>query len=159
MTPKSKKNNFKAKQRARRFAMQAIYQWHLTQEKFSSIQAKFLAQEEMVSVDTAYFLLLVQGVLKNQESLDNHLQQLLDRPLKELGLVELAILRLGTYELFECPEVPYKVVLNESIELAKMFGANDSYKYINGILNLLAKKNRSLEYTHSKEILGKTSRE
>jgi transcription antitermination protein NusB len=159
MTLKSKKNNFKAKQRARRFAMQAIYQWHLTQEKFSSIQAKFLAQEEMVSVDTTYFLLLVQGVLKDQELLDNHLQQLLDRPLKELGLVELAILRLGTYEMLECPGVPYKVVINESIELAKMFGATDSYKYINGILNLLAKKNRSLEYTHSKGILGKTSQE
>ena len=159
MTLKSKKNNFKAKQRARRFAMQAIYQWHLTQEKFSGIQAKFLSQEEMVSVDTAYFLLLVQGVLKDQELLDNHLQQLLDRPLKELGLVELAILRLGTYEMLECPEVPYKVVINESIELAKMFGAMDSYKYINGILNLLAKKNRPLEYTHSKGILGKTSQE
>lgn len=146
MTLKSKKNNFKAKQRARRFAMQAIYQWHLTQENFSAIQARFLVQEEMVSVDTAYFLLLVQGVLKDQESLDNHLQQLLDRPLKELDLVELAILRLGAYELLECAEVPYKVVLNESIELAKMFGATDSYKYINGVLHLLAKKNRSLEY-------------
>jgi transcription antitermination protein NusB len=145
MTLKSKKNNFKAKQRARRFAMQAIYQWHLTQEKFSDIQAKFLDQEEMMSVDTTYFLLLVQGVLREHVSLDNHLQQCLDRPLKELDLVELAILRLGAYELLECVEVPYKVVLNESIELAKMFGATDSYKYINGILHLLAKKNRSLE--------------
>ncbi|OIZ95619.1 N utilization substance protein B [Candidatus Rickettsiella isopodorum] len=146
MTLKSKKNNFKSKQRARRFAMQAIYQWHLTQENFSAIQAKFLAQEEMVSVDTAYFVLLVQGVLKEQASLDSHLQQCLDRPLKELDLVELAILRLGAYELLECAEVPYKVALNESIELAKMFGATDSYKYINGILDLLAKKNRPLEY-------------
>ena len=159
MTQKSKKNNFKAKQRARRFAMQAIYHWHLTQENCSAIQSKFLAQEEMVSVDTAYFLLLVQGVLKDQEALDKHLQQFLDRPLRELGLVELAILRLGVYELLECLEVPSKVVLNESIELAKMFGATDSYKYINGILDLLAKKNRSLEYTHNKGILGKTSRE
>lgn len=145
MTLKSKKSNFKARQRARRFAMQAIYQWHLTQEPFSTIQAKFLAQEEMVSVDIAYFLLLVQGILTDRESLDRHLQQFLDRPLKELDLVELAILRLGAYELFECPEIPYKVVLNESIELAKMFGATDSYKYINGILHLLAKKNRMSE--------------
>ncbi|MCH9754270.1 MAG: transcription antitermination factor NusB, partial [Gammaproteobacteria bacterium] len=99
-----------------------------------------------VSVDTAYFVLLVQGVLKEQTSLDSHLQQCLDRPLKELDLVELAILRLGAYELLECAEVPYKVALNESIELAKMFGATDSYKYINGILDLLAKKNRPLEY-------------
>lgn len=159
MTLKSKKNNFKAKQRARRFAMQAIYQWHLTQEKFSVIQSKFLAQEEMVSVDTAYFILLVQGVLKDYESLDRHLEPFLDRPLKELGLVEWAILRLGTYELLECSEIPYKVVLNESIELAKLFGATDSYKYINGVLHLLAKKNRSLEYTHSHEILGKVPRE
>lgn len=143
MTLKLKKNNFKAKQRARRFAMQALYQWHLTQEDFSAIQAKFLAQEEMVSVDTAYFLLLVQGVLKGRDAIDNHLIPFLDRPLKELDLVELAILRLGAYELLECPEVPYKVVLNESIELAKMFGATDSYKYINSILHLLAKKNRS----------------
>lgn len=154
---KSKKNNFKAKQRARRFAMQAIYQWHLTQEKFSVIQSKFLAQEEMVSVDTAYFLLLVQGVLKDQETLDTHLQQFLDRPLKELGLVELAILRLGVYELLECSEVPYKVVLNESIELAKMFGATDSYKYINGILHRVVRKNRFLEYSHNNGIIGKTS--
>lgn len=146
MTLKSKKNNnFKPKQRARRFAMQAIYQWHLTQEKFSVIQARFLHQEEMVSVDTAYFLLLVQGVLQDQTSLDKHLQECLDRPLKELDLVELAILRLAAYELLQCAEVPYKVVLNEFIELAKMFGATDSYKYVNGILHLLAKKNRPTE--------------
>lgn len=145
MTLKSKKNSFKAKQRARRFAMQAIYQWHLTHEKFSVIQAKFLDQEEMVSVDTAYFILLVQGVLRDQVSLDNHLQPCLDRSLKELDLVELAILRLGAYELLECVEVPYKVVLDESIELAKIFGATDSYKYVNGILHSLAKKNRPLE--------------
>ena len=145
MTLKSKKNKVKAKQRARRFAMQAIYQWHLTQEKFSAIQSKFLAQEEMVSVDTAYFLLLVQGVLKDQEALDKYLQQFLDRPLKELGLVELAILRLGVYELLKCFEVPYKVVLNESIELAKIFGATDSYKFINSVLHRVAQKSRSLE--------------
>lgn len=145
MTLKLKKNNFKAKQRARRFAMQAIYQWHLTQEDFTSIQSKFLAQEEMVSVDTTYFLLLVQGVLKDRGSIDNYLMEFLDRPLKELDLVELAILRLGVYELLECLEVPYKVVLNESIELAKMFGATDSYKYVNGTLHLLAKKIRFKE--------------
>jgi len=146
MILKLKKNNFKAKQRARRFAMQALYQWHLTQENFSAIQAKFLAQEEMISVDTAYFILLVQGVLNDRDSLDNHLMEFLDRPLKELDLVELAILRLGAYELLECPEVPYKVILNESIELAKMFGATDSYKYINSILHCFAKKIRSMEY-------------
>ena len=133
MTLKPKKNNFKAKQRARRFAMQAIYQGHLTQGDTTVITEKFLAQEEMVSVDTAYFLSLVQGVLEDKVSLDTQLQLL-------------AILRLGAYELSQHPEVPYKVILNESIELAKMFGATDSYKYINGILHLLAKKIRVLEF-------------
>jgi transcription antitermination protein NusB len=146
MIQKLKKNNFKTKQRARRFAMQAIFQWHLTQEDFSTIQTKFLTQEEMISVDTAYFLYLVQGVLKNQDIIDKHLTQFLDRPCNELDLVELAILRLGAYELLECTEVPYKVVLNESIELAKTFGATDSYKYINSILHCLAKKTRAIEY-------------
>lgn len=145
MTLRPKKNNFKAKQRARRFALQAIYQWQLTQEKFSAIQAKFLAQEEMVSVDTAYFTLIVQGVLDDQAALDSYLQPFVDRPLSKLDWVELAILRLGTYELLKCKDVPYKVVLNEAIELAKMFGATDSYKYINGILHLIAQKNRSIE--------------
>lgn len=146
MTQQSKKNNFKAKQRARRFAMQAIYQWHLTNDNFPTIERKFLAQEEMISVDTAYFISLVQGVLKQHESLDVQIQCFLDRPLKELDLVELAILRLAAFELSQHPEVPYKVVLNEAIELAKIFGATDSYKYINGILHLLAKQNRVLEF-------------
>ncbi len=139
MTLRPKKNNFKAKQRARRFALQAIYQWQLTQESFSAISAKFLAQEEMVSVDTAYFTLIVQAIL------DSYLQPFVDRPLSKLDWVELAILRLGTYELLKCKDVPYKVVLNEAIELAKMFGATDSYKYVNGILHLIAQKNRSVE--------------
>lgn len=146
MTQKLKKNNFKAKQRARRFAMQAIYQWHLTRDNFSVIEQKFLAQEEMISVDTDYFLMLVQGVFKQHECLDAQIQLLLDRPFKELGLVELAILRLATFELSHYLAVPYKVVLNEAIELAKEFGATDSYKYINGILHLLAKQNRPLEF-------------
>lgn len=149
MTQQSKKNNFKARQRARRFAMQAIYQWHLTNADFSTIERKFLAQEEMVSVDKVYFISLLQGVLEQYKLLDAQMQLFLDRPLKELDLVELAILRLATFELLYHPEIPYKVILNEAIELAKTFGATDSYKYINGILHCLAKQNRALEFTNS----------
>ncbi|OIZ97947.1 N utilization substance protein B [Rickettsiella grylli] len=145
MIQKSKKNNFKAKQRARRFAVQAIYQWQLTQETFSVIQTKFLAQEEMKSVDTAYFTLIVQGILNDHELLDRYLQPFIDRPLCQLDWVEWAILRLGTYELLNCSEIPYKVILNEAIELAKMFGATDSYKYVNGILHRIAEKNRAID--------------
>lgn len=145
MSSKPKKNNFKAKKRARRFAMQAIYQWQLTQHTFSEIEKQFLSQEEMISVDTAYFCDLVRGIIENQSFLDQHLQVFLDRPLKGLDLVECAILRLATYELCYQPELPYKVVLNEAIELAKEFGATEGHKYVNGILHQLAQKMRPLE--------------
>jgi transcription antitermination protein NusB len=145
MTLKLKKNNFKAKQRARRFAMQAIYQWQLTQHSFSEIEKQFLAQEEMISVDTAYFCTLVQGIMHEHDYLDQQLQIFLDRPLKEVDLVELAILRLAAYELYKQAELPYKVILNEAIELAKCFGATEGHKYVNGILHQLALKLRPLE--------------
>lgn len=147
MMSKPKKNNFKARQRARRFAMQAIYQWQLTQHTFSEIEKQFLAQEEMVSVDTAYFCDLVRGIIENHPALDEQLQVFLDRPLKELDLVECAILRLAAFELCHQPELPYKVILNEAIELAKCFGATDGHKYVNGILHQVAQKVRPLEFS------------
>lgn len=148
MMSKPKKNNFKAKQRARRFAMQAIYQWQLTQHTFSEIEKQFLSQEEMISVDTAYFCDLVRGIIENHSSLDEQLQVfLVGRSLEKLDLVERAILRLGAYELCYQPELPYKVVLNEAIELAKCFGATDGHKYVNGVLHQLAQKVRPLEFS------------
>ncbi len=146
MISKPKKPNFKAKARARRFAMQAIYQWQLAQHSLSEIEKQFLSQEEMVSVDTDYFKTLVRGVMEQHTSLDKEVEPFLDRPLIELGPVELAILRLAAYELCKLPELPYKVVLNEAIVLAKGFAAIDSYKYINGVLHQLAKKIRPLEF-------------
>lgn len=147
MTLKPKKNNFKMKQRARRFAMQAIYQWQLTQHSFLEIKKQFLSQEEMVSVDTDYFCALVHGVIQHYELLDQQLQVFLNRPLKEVDWVELAILRLAVYELAQQPELPYKVVLNEAIELAKCFGATEGHKYVNGILHQVAHKLRPLEFS------------
>lgn len=147
MISKSKKKNIKAKQRARRFAMQAIYQWQLTLHSFADIEEQFLSREEMVSVDIAYFRTLVQGVMEQQSRLDQQLETFLDRPLKELDLVELAILRLAAYELSKEPELHYKIVLNEAIELAKCFGATDGHKYVNGILNKLARELRPSEFS------------
>lgn len=145
MKPKIKSKAFKARQRARRFAMQALYQWQLTAHSITELKQQFLAQEEMVSVDTAYFVALLEGVIQQQPVLDQQLVSALDRPLKELNLVECAILRLAVYELSQCPELPYKIVLNEAIELAKDFGAIEGYKYVNGTLHALAKKLRPLE--------------
>jgi N utilization substance protein B len=146
MTSKPKKNNFNARKRARRFAMQAIYQWQLTQHTFSEIEKQFLSQEEMISVDTVYFCDLVRGVIQYQPELDQQLQVFLDRPVKKLDLVECAILRLAAYELSHQIELPYKVILNEAIELAKCFGATDGHKYVNGILHQLAQQVRPLEF-------------
>jgi transcription antitermination protein NusB len=147
MMSKPKKTNFKAKQRARRFAMQAIYQWQLTQHSISEIEKQFLGQEEMVSVDTDYFRELVRCIIEQHAFLDQQLQSCIDRPLKELDLVELAILRLAAFELCQQAELPYKVVLNEAIELAKYFGAADGYKYVNGALHQLAQKVRPVEFS------------
>lgn len=149
MKPKIKSKSFKSRQRARRFAMQALYQWQLTAHSFAELRKQFLAQEEMVSVDTPYFEALVQGVITQQSVLDQQLVTALDRPLKELNLVECAILRLAVYELLQCPELPYKIVLNEAIELAKEFGAIEGYKYVNGTLHALARKLRPLEVNGS----------
>ncbi len=146
MTLKPKQNSIKARQRARRFAMQAIYQWQLTQHTLSEIEGQFLSQEEMVSVDTVYFQTLVRGIMACYPDLDQQLQAFLDRPVKALGFVELAVLRLAAYELCKQAEPPYKIVLNEAIELEKCFGAADGYKYINGVLHGLAHKRRPLEF-------------
>ena len=145
VTVKPKKNSIKARQRARRFAMQAIYQWHLTQQTFSELEKQFLAQEEMVSVDVDYFRLLVKQVIFYQVALDEQLKNFLDRPVQSLDFVELAILRMAAYELTYQAELPYKIILNEAIELAKCFGATDGHKYVNGILHPLARKLRPLE--------------
>lgn len=139
------KINLPARRRARRFALQAVYQWQLAQDSISVVEKQYLQQEEMVSVDVPYFQELLHGVVNQQQNLDEQLQHFLDRSLKELDPIELAILRMGAFELLERPEIPYRVVLNEAIELAKEFGATDGHKYVNGILNKLARKVRAVE--------------
>lgn len=124
-----------ARRKARKLAVQAVYSWQLTQNSFSDIEAQYLTDNDTSKVDVDYFLELFRGVGSYYKSLDEALSPFLDRPIKELDPVELAVLRIAAFELKKRMDVPYKVAINEAIELAKSFGADDSHRFVNGVLD------------------------
>lgn len=136
---------YAAKRKARRFAVQGIYEWQMSQNPSHEIEARTRAENAMHKVDLPYYHELLTQVIQQHQSLDEHIAVAIDRSLTELDAVELAILRLSTYEFREHIEIPYRVVIDEAIELAKHFGGADSYKYINGVLDKVASKLRSAE--------------
>jgi len=140
-------NSFKPKARhkARRYAMQAMYQWQMTGDNIADIEVQFLSEYETKNLDVEYFRELLHGVPANLAELDEQLAQFLDRPLSELTPIEHAVLRVGCYELLNRKDVPYKVIINEGLELAKEFGTVEGFKYVNGILDKIARAVRSDE--------------
>ncbi len=126
------------RRRARECATQAVYSWEITRNEVASILAHFLAEEDMEGVDTLLFQCLVKGAVEHIEEIDNIYAPFSDRTLDELGLIEKSILRVAVFELKYCLDVPYKVAINEAIEVGKVFGADDSHKFINGILDKVA---------------------
>ena len=102
-------------------------------------------RRELHKADVDYFRTLLRGMAANAEAMDAELEPLLDRPVRELDPVERAVLHLGAYELLHCPQTPWRVVINEAVDLAKMFGAEQSHKYINGVLDRLARRARAPE--------------
>ncbi|MGM0480702.1 MAG: transcription antitermination factor NusB [Pseudomonadota bacterium] len=124
-----------ARRKARKLAVQAVYSWQLSQNTFAEIEAQYLTDNDTSKVDVEYFLELLNGVGSYHKSLDTTLSPFLDRPINELDPVELAVLRIAAYELRERLDVPYKVAINEAIELAKSFGADDSHRFVNGVLD------------------------
>jgi len=131
--------------RARERAVQALYQWQVTGEDPQEIDVQFLAEQEMGGVDVAYFRELLRQVPHHVEELDAEYAPSLDRPPEQLDPVERAILRLGVYELKYCLQMPYRVVITEAVELAKTFGAEDGHKYVNSILDRVARRIRAVE--------------
>lgn len=127
-----------ARRHARRVLVQAVYQWQMTDADIQAVEKQFAEDGSLAKADRDFFRELLRGVLLGSEALDECFQPYLDRKLKELDKVELALLRLGTFELKERIEVPFRVVIDEYVELAKTFGAEDSHKYINGILDKLS---------------------
>ena len=132
-----------ARVRARRSAVQALYQWFLTGEPMSLIISEFEQdRKELKKADRDYFRELLAGISANSEEILDALVPVLDRSPHELDPVTRAVLHLGIYELIHQPLLPLRVVLNEAVELARMFGAEDSYKYINGVLDQAAQRLR-----------------
>lgn len=135
----------KARSKSRRNAVQALYQWQLTGADVSEIEEQFLLEHDMEKVDVEYFRELLREVPLHLHELDDHLIEYLDRPINEVDPVERAILRMSTYELEFRLDIPYKVVINEGVEMAKVFGAEHGHKYVNGILDRVAHKLRCVE--------------
>ncbi len=124
--------------KARRSAVQALYQWQMTQQAPGEIESHFIEDDSLKDMDVEYFHHLVREIPAHLPQLDNHLAPHVDRGIAEIDPVERAILRLGAFELEFHPEIPYRVVLNEAVELAKTFGAEHGHKYVNAVLDRVA---------------------
>ena len=135
---------------ARQLATQALYQWHMAKQSLNEIEAQFRVDNDFSGVDGAYFHDILTGVARQKTELDASFAPFLSIPLEELDPVELAILRLSAWELTSRIDVPYKVVINEGIELAKVFGATDGHKFVNGVLDKLAPVLRAAEVKAAK---------
>lgn len=123
------------RRRARQFAVQAVYQWQITQLNAGQIIDQFTTDQDLSKTDVPYFKELLTGVINRVESLDEKLSPYLSRKIEDVDMVDLAVLRIAMYELSCRTDVPHKVVLNEAIELAKDFATDESYKFVNGVLD------------------------
>jgi transcription antitermination protein NusB len=137
--------NRKHRQRARRLAMQAMYQWQFTQFSSADLIQNMLQEQGSMKFDQMYFEGLVTGVVEAIVMVDEALTPHLDRPLSRLNPVELAVLRIATYEMLHQLEIPFKVIINEAVELSKNYGSVQGYQYVNAVLDKLAGQHRSSE--------------
>lgn len=135
---------------ARRAAVQALYQALVNGHSPEKDALDFVTAENSDTMDSKYFMSLVEGVSKEITALDAELAHAIDRDLSEIDPVESSVLRLAVYEFIHRPEIPYRVVLNEAVELAKAFGGEKGHKYVNGVLDKIGSRLRSAEYQASK---------
>lgn len=126
------------RRRARECAVQALYSWYVSQNPAETVELAFITDQDMKGVDLPYFRKLFRQTVEHIDAVETTLRPYLDRDIGELDPIERAILRLAVYELQFEPDVPYKVAINEAIEVAKVFGADDSHKYVNGVLDKIA---------------------
>ena len=127
------------RRKARELAVQAVYSWQLSQNAVNDIETNFLVDNAARRFDIEFFQQLFRGVTSSVNDLDAMISPHVDRPLEDVDHVEKAVLRVAIFELKECLDVPYKVVINEAIELAKSFAADDSHKFVNGVLDKAVK--------------------
>ena len=134
------------RRKARHFGLQALYQWTLSGASAKDIEAEFRVDNDFQHTDGEYFSAVLKGVVGDVDALEALFSTALDRTLEELDPIERNLLRLGTFELRDRIDVPYKVVINEAVALAKKFGATDSHRYINGVLDKVARDLRTVEH-------------
>jgi N utilization substance protein B len=137
--------------RAREFALQGLYQWLLNNEDAGAIDANIREAHGFDKADAVHFDDLLHGAIKEASTLRDGLRPLIDRPIEELSPVEHAVLLIGAYELRQHAEIPYKVIINEAVELTKSFGGIDGHKYVNGVLDKLAAQVRLAEVNAAKK--------
>jgi len=134
-----------SRRRSRELALQGIYQWRLTSDDQEQIEKQIRAEKGMGRYDAEFFSKLLLGVLTQHAELETVVAMHLDRTLDELSPVEFSVLLIGAYELIHHPEIPYRVVINEAVELAKTFGGTDGHKFVNGVLDKVAAQVRAVE--------------
>ena len=139
--------DMKARRNARKHAVQAIYQWQLTQFSIREIDQQFQDDYLGKRVDTAYFQTLLHEIPTNVTQIDQAISTHISRPMQDVDPIELAVLRLATYELLFRIEIPHQVVINEALELAKTFGSQDSHRFVNGVLDKVARIARPIEFS------------
>ena len=135
----------KSRRKAREFAVQGLYQWQLTGGDAATILSQLREEKEFPKIDEEHLAVLLRGVTGQAQELDALVAPYLDRPVGELSPVEHAILLLAAYEMKHHPEIPYRVVINEAVELAKTYGGTDGHKFVNGVLDKLAAQVRAVE--------------
>ena len=128
---------------ARRCAAQALYQWMMTGQATAEIESAFISDDGLTDSDISYFRHLIEAVPERRDALEQRLHGMIERPLTQLDPVERAILLIGAYEILFRPDIPNGVAINEAVEMAHLFGATDSFKFVNGVLDRLAGESRS----------------
>jgi N utilization substance protein B len=134
-----------SRRRSRELALQGIYQWRLTNDNPEQIEKQILADKKTGRYDVEFFSKLLRGILAQHAQLETSVTTHLDRTVDELSPVEFSVLLIGAYELTHHPEIPYRVVINEAVELARTFGGTDGHKFVNGVLDKLAAQVRTVE--------------
>ena len=127
----------KSRRKAREFALKALYERKLSGNTAADIAQHVRDEDGYANVEEKYFLILLNGVIDQAPALEAALTPYIDRKLAELSPIEYAVLMIGAYEALHCPDVPYRVVINEAVELAKSYGGTDGHKYVNGVLDKL----------------------
>ena len=143
--PSGRPNPRHARRKAREFALQGLYEWLVGRDDAGAIDAHMREQDGFAQADRVHFDALLHGCIEQAAELDAQLARHVDRKTSDLSPVEHAVLLIGTYELQHCLDIPYKVAINEAVELAKSFGGTDGHKYVNGVLDKLAGELREAE--------------